>query len=200
MDDLYFFNEHNFPVVYNNRSYIIDVGANILENLHNICTRITPIDFASKFIKKLTSNTGKECTTLRGKVAYFIMKVLINADMIQTKGGISCTVTYLSKFRKGKPYDFHSLMKKYIHTHLKFHWEPPHKRKRKARTSGDSLLVIDNMSNLTEPTTANQSLSNTQGNNSPTFDVIMKVLSIMIVQSLMKNMMVLQQVLTILNV
>ena len=161
MDDLYFLNEQNFPVVYKNRFYIIDKGANILEKLNNICTRITPIDFVSKFMKKLTSNTGKEFTTLRGKVASCIMKVWINADMIQMKGGILCTVTYLSKFRKGKPYDFHSLMKNYIHTYLKLRWEPPRKCKRKATTNGDSLLVIDNISTLTEPTTL---LSNIKGN------------------------------------
>ena len=145
-------------------------------------------------MKKLTSNTGKECTTLRGKVASCIMKVWINADMIQMKGGILCTVTYLSKFRKGKPYDFHSLMKNYIHTYLKLCCEPPHKCRRKVTTNSDSLLVIDNISTLTEPTTL---LSNIKGNKSPSYDVMKALINYS--TNLMKNMMVLQQALTILN-
>ena len=76
-DNPYFFNEIKFPLVSSNMPRVVNIGANILENLHN-------------FFKKLTSNTGKECKTLRAKVPHFIIKVLVSAKMIQTsRGGIS---------------------------------------------------------------------------------------------------------------
>ena len=119
MDDPCLFNETNLPLVFANIFLIINVGAYILGNLHHYCDPITCNDFALIFFKKLTSNTGKGCTTLRGKIPTFVMKVLIFANMIKTRNGISCTATYLLKFQKGETDDSRSLMKTYINKYLK---------------------------------------------------------------------------------
>ena len=76
---------HTYPLVYDNISIVINRGAYILENLHLYCDPITDEDFALTFFKKLTSNTGKGCTTLRGRIPTFVIRVLIYANMIQTK-------------------------------------------------------------------------------------------------------------------
>ena len=158
MDDPHLFNETNFPLVFGNIILLIDVGANILENLHRYSDPISRGDFASTFFKKLTSNTGKGCTTLRGDIPAFVMRALILAKMIQTKEGISCTASYLLKFQKGEITDTRSLMKKYINEYLK-QWRPPTKRTPIGETFRDSFAMTDNMSIFTGSATSDPSLT-----------------------------------------
>ena len=147
--------------------HVINNGATILGNLHDCC-EVPHTDFASTFSDKLTSNTGKECKTLRVKVPHFIIKVLVSAKMIQTsRGGISYTATYLCQFQKGETYDYPSFMRKYINNYLRCHWKQPGKRKPKARTSRDSLSMTDSISNLTRSTNT----INIQSKDSSSFDV-----------------------------
>ena len=108
------FNKTTYPLVYDNISIVINRGAYILQNLHLCCDLITDKDFALKFFKKLTSNTGKGCTTLCEKIPTFVIRVLIYANMIQIKYGLSCTGSYIQKFHGGETNDSHSMMEKYI--------------------------------------------------------------------------------------
>ena len=93
-------------------------------------------------------------------------------DMIKTKCSISCTTTYLGKFKKVETHDFHSLMRKYIKSYLNFHWKQPRKRKRKAGTSRYYISVTYSISTITKSTTGNLSSSNIQGDDSPSFNVM----------------------------
>ena len=74
--------------------------------------------------------------------------------------------------RKGETNDFPSSMRKYINNYLKYHWKRPCKRRPKAGTSRDSFSVADSVSTLTGCTTGNPSLSNIQGDDSSSFDVM----------------------------
>ena len=156
------FNEENFPLVFAKRHQIINIGVNILENPHDFLDIIPPSDFAFTFFKKLSSNSEKRCTTLRGKVPTFIMRVLISAGVLQTKNGISCTGTYFNKFQNGEIYDPRSLMKKYINEYLSKCWKPPRKRRPKGGKSINSFCVDGSMSTLTGTTTGNPYLTNIQ--------------------------------------
>ena len=163
MDDPRIFNKTTYPLVFDNISLVINRGAYILENLHHYCDPITNENFALTFFNKLTSTTGKGCTTLRGKIPTFVIRVLIYANMIQTRKGVSCTGSYLLKFHERKTNDSHSMMEKYIKNYVTEQW--------RIKTLRESFDMTDSMSISSRSNTSNISLNDIQSNDSSRFDV-----------------------------
>ena len=83
--------------------------------------------------------------------------------MITTKYGLSCTGSYIQKFRGGETNDSHSMIEKYINNYVTEQW--------RIKTLRESFDMTDSMSIHSRSTTGDQSLNDIQMNDSSSFDV-----------------------------